>query len=127
MNQLAEFQIAHRNCSIEIDYSKNEMAIEAYKEIIRLNPNIAYAYYYLGQSYGPSLLSEAIEAYKEAIRIKPDYADAYFYLGLNFAFLHQYSEAIEAYKETIRIKPGNYEAYYFIGGFMENSVSTMKQ
>jgi len=91
-------------------------AIEAYKQAIRIMPDLAEAHSNLGVTYGKlGRYAEAIEAYKQAIRINPDYAKAHSNLGLAYAKLGRDSEAIEAYKQAIRINPDLADAHYGLG------------
>jgi tetratricopeptide (TPR) repeat protein len=78
------------------NYSK---AIEAYKQAIRINPNDAYTYYFLGSAYySLSLYKESIEAYKQAISINPDYIKPHFFLGISYHLIGDKSSALNEYK-----------------------------
>ena len=58
-------------------------AIAAFREAIRLKPDLASAHYNLGNALRvQGKLDEAIAAYREAIRLKPDLAEAHYNLGL---------------------------------------------
>jgi len=81
-------------------------AIEAYKQVVHINPNDANAYYNLSVTYkNLGLYKEAIEACKQAIRIDPNDAMNYYNLGKYYDHLGLYKDAIEAYKQAIRIDP----------------------
>jgi tetratricopeptide (TPR) repeat protein len=81
-------------------------AIEAYKQVILINPNDANAYYNLSVTYkNLGLYKDAIEARKQAIRIDPNDAMNYYNLGEYYDHLGLYKDAIEAYKQAIRIDP----------------------
>jgi len=82
-------------------------AIDAFKQAIRINPDLADAHLHLGTSYGQlgkekegnELLKQAARLYKQAIRINPDNADAHFSLGILHLFLHKdKGSALEEYK-----------------------------
>jgi len=94
-------------------------AIEAYKQVIRIdpnNPNNAFAYYSLGRDYALlGLYKDAIEAFKQAIRIYPEYVDAYNLLGVTYVQLDLYKDAIETYKQAIRIDPNNADSHNGLG------------
>lgn len=71
-------------------------AVDAYKQVIRLEPDDADAYFHMGEAYTElEQYPEAIEAYKEVIRLKPEYADAYNNLGVVYWFLNN-KEASES-------------------------------
>ena len=77
-------------------YSK---AIEAYKQVIRINPDNAYAHYNLGVAYANlGRYSEEIEAYKQAICFNSDYAYAHYGLGLAYLKIGDTGSALQEYK-----------------------------
>jgi tetratricopeptide (TPR) repeat protein len=77
----------------------NKEAIEAYKQTIRIKPDLAEAHNNLGVTYDNSgMYREALEAYNQAIRIKPDHANAHFGLGLTYLLLNDRSSALDEYK-----------------------------
>ena len=91
-------------------------ALEAYKQAIRIKPDLAEAHYNLGVAYRKlGMYKEAIKAYKQAIRIKPDDADAHYNLGVAYRKLGMNKEALEAYKQAIRIKPDDADAHLGLG------------
>jgi tetratricopeptide (TPR) repeat protein len=109
-------------------------AIEAIKQAIRIEPDLAEAHYDLGVAYGKlGRWQDAVEAYKQAIRIKPNYAEAHNNLGNVYPRLGRYQDAIEAYKQAIRIKPDLAEAHYNLGvaygklGRSQDAVESYKQ
>jgi len=81
-------------------------AIEAYKQVVHINPNNANAYYNLSVTYkNLDLYKEAIEARKQVIRIDPNDPFDYYNLGEYYDHLGLYKDAIEAYKQAIHIEP----------------------
>jgi tetratricopeptide (TPR) repeat protein len=91
-------------------------AIEAYKQAIRIKPDLAEAYNNLGAAYGNlGRHTEAVEACKQAIRIKPDDAEAHYNLGKAYGDLGKYAEAMESFKQAIRIKLDFAGAHYNLG------------
>jgi len=91
-------------------------AIEAYKQVIHIDPNDTFAYYSLGRDYALlGLYKDAIETFKQAIRINPEYVDAYNLLGVTYVQLDLYKDAIETYKQAIRIDPNNADSHNGLG------------
>ncbi len=107
------------------DYS---MAIEAFDEAIRLDPQDAIAYYNRGVAYNRiaqgvtgsgmvragsniSQYQSAIQDFDQAIRLNPQ-ADAYFNRGFAYRNLGQFERAIEEFDEALRLNPQHAEAYY---------------
>jgi tetratricopeptide (TPR) repeat protein len=80
--------------------------IEAYKQVIRITPDDAKAYYNLGGAYGNlGRWQDAIEAYKQAIRIKPDYTHAHLCLSSAYLEIGDKDSAQESRLEYIYRKP----------------------
>jgi len=101
------------------ELGRHQDAIEAYKQAIRIKPDLAnehYTHKNLGAAYSElGRWQDAIEAYKQVIRIKPDDAAAHYDLGVTYAELGRHQDAIEAYKQAIRIKPDFAEAHNNLG------------
>jgi len=88
-------------------------AIQAYEEVIRINPNAATAWYNKGTALvKQGKYDEAIKAYGEAIRLNPNYADAWNNKGHALGSLGKHDEAIKAYNEAIRLNPNLAKAWY---------------
>ena len=112
-------------------------AIEAYKQVIHIDPNNANAYYNLSVTYkNLGLYKDAIEARKQVIHIDPNNANAYYNLSVTYKNLGLYKDAIEAYKQAIRIDPdsGACTIFYFnLGyayyqlGFYKDAIEAYKQ
>jgi tetratricopeptide (TPR) repeat protein len=87
--------------------ARYEEAIRCYREAIKINPNLADAYYFMGYTY--SLLGkpfEGIELCDKAIECEPECAEAYVNKGFILGtILKKEEEAIKCYDEAIRINP----------------------
>jgi tetratricopeptide (TPR) repeat protein len=91
-------------------------AIEAYNQVIRINPEYREAWYNLGVEYGESgQPAKEIEAYQQAIRINPEYANAWCNLGATYGKSGQPAKAIEALQHAIRINPEDALIWYNLG------------
>jgi tetratricopeptide (TPR) repeat protein len=101
------------------DQGKYNEAIKAYNEAIRLNPNLAVAWYNKATILGRDLgkYDEAIKAYDEAIRLDPNYfaVAAWYNKGITLGIQGKYDEAIKCYEEAIRLDP-NLEAAWINKG-----------
>jgi len=94
----------------------HQEALQAYKQAIRLKPDLAVVHNNLGNAYDKlGLYQEALQAFKQAIRLEPDYAKAHNNLGVAYYKLGLYQEALQAYKQAIRLKPDYAEAHYNLG------------
>ena len=93
-----------------------EKAIQAYKNVISINPNYAYAYCNMGVVLkDQGKLDDAILVYKKAILIKPDYAEAHSNLGVVYRYQGRLDEAIIEFQKAILLKPDFDQAYNNIG------------
>ena len=105
--------------SIGICYEKlgaYTKAVEAYKQVISLDPDGAGVHSNLGFAYSQlGFYKDAIEAFKQAIRINPDDAKAYCNMGVAYDMHSLDKDAIEAWKQAIYIDPDYIDAYFKLG------------
>src|SRR6266403_2786325 len=95
---------------------KFEEAVKAFTQAIKLKPDHADAYSYLGDAYYElGDVKKAADAYKQAIRYKPDSAVIYEKLGTAYRGRGDYKKAIEAYNESIRLNPKAQLTHYNLG------------
>ena len=99
----------------------HQEAIDAYTQALRIRPDLAEAFYYLGLSYSAlQKYSDAIDAFKQAIRIKPHYLEALYNLGVACEDVGLHQEGIETFSQVLKLKPDCAEAYYGLGGAYTN-------
>lgn len=78
---------------------KDREAIKAFKDSIKLNPNIAETYYGLGFSnFRLGRFRDAADAFKRAINLAPRMAKAHYGLSLAYQELNNSSGVLEEYK-----------------------------
>lgn len=114
-----------------------EQAIEHYKAAVRIEPNWAGAWIFLGEAYEDvGHYHKAMEAYQEAVLIDPEElstcgglarvcqkvintdpenADAHLLLGNAYYNSNRPEEAVEAYKQAIEIDADMAQAHYKLG------------
>ncbi len=92
--------LAHSNLGNALHNSGDVWgAIAAYREAIRLRPDLAGAHSNLGNELLASGdVRGAIAAHREAIRLEPDYAPAHTNLGLALRRQGQYAESLAEYR-----------------------------
>jgi tetratricopeptide (TPR) repeat protein len=100
-------------------------AMEAFQRAIKLDPELAEAYFRLGLSYDAlEDKKEAEDAYKKAVESYKKYfaveendndAEAHYNLGQTYAALHLYSEAAREYRQATRLRPDDADIYYDLG------------
>lgn len=98
--------------SVEVEDGNLYVALERFRQAIRLNPGKDLYHYNLGHAF--SLLGEAenaIASYQEAIGINPRLADAFNNIGVILNRLHRNDEAIRHFDRALAIDPhcGNAE------------------
>ena len=102
---------------------QDEAAVEAFKQAISLDPDLAEAHFRLALSYeavdkaeeAEAEYKKAVETYKTYLDSNADDAEAHYNLGQTYANLHQYSDAIRQYREAIRLKDDDADIYYDLG------------
>ena len=99
-------------------------AVEALKEAVQLDPDLAEAHFRLALSYeavgGKQEESEAeykkaVAAYKKYLEQNPDDPEAHYALGQTYASLAQYSDAIREYRQATKRKEDDADIYYDLG------------
>jgi tetratricopeptide (TPR) repeat protein len=80
-----------------------ERAIEAFNQAIRLNPELADAYYNRGTAYGVlGRYQRAIEDFNQAIRLNPELANAHYNRGTAYGVLGRYGNAANDYNKYLQ-------------------------
>jgi hypothetical protein len=88
------------------ELGQNREAIEAYREALRLKPDIDIVWNNLGVCYKKmGRYQEAIEAFREALRLRPDDDKAWANLAVTYALSGNRNAALEALKELRRYDP----------------------
>ncbi len=100
--------------SVKIAYDKGDWdtAIKGWQDVIRVEPQAADAYYYIGEAYRfKGDAGSAMEAYQRALQVNPNFGPAY--VGLARARLMNDPNAnVESFlNEAIRLDPNFGEAY----------------
>lgn len=102
---------------------QDEEAVWAFREAVKIDPDLAEAHFRLGLGYeslgkteeAESEYKKAVEAYKKYFAENPDDAEARYALGQTYAGLGQYSEAIRQYREATKLKKDDPDIYYDLG------------
>ncbi|MDP6727821.1 MAG: tetratricopeptide repeat protein, partial [Gammaproteobacteria bacterium] len=109
-------------------------AIDCYKQMLRIKPDYAEAYYNMGVALkNKGNLEAAIDSYRQALKIKPDYADAFNNIGNIFKDKGDPEAAIDSYRQALKIKPDYASAYNNMGvalsdkGDLEAGIDSYKQ
>jgi Cytochrome c biogenesis factor len=88
-----------------------EKAVEAYKKIIKNNPNDDAAYFNLGRAYNKLNEDEDSEkTLRQAVKLKPDDTEYQTELGAILVKLAKYSDAVTALKKALDLDSENSQA-----------------
>ena len=125
----------HNICGASYAALKNhDAAIACHKQILRIKPENAEAFYNIGNSLkDKGDLELAIESYQKALKIKHDFTEAYNNLGNALQQKGDLKAAIKSYQKALKFKPDYVEFYNNIGnalyekGELESSIERYKQ
>jgi len=89
-----------------IEKRKYSEVRETCRKVLKLKPENAMAYHFLGKSYyNEGLYNEAFEYYTKHVKLKPESYGGYNNLGLSLAMQNRFDEAIENFSQSIHISP----------------------
>lgn len=117
-------------------FSKEELqqALSYFQEAMRINPNDANAYCFLGTTYYRLGDYQQAGGYlKEAFSRQPDDYQICGFLGCVFSQLGKYEEGIFYFQKTIQMKPDEADAYnglgiiYFNSGRNEEALTNLQK
>ena len=102
---------------------KDDEAVAAFHEAIKLDPELAEARFRLGLGYAAlgkheeaeAEYKKAVEVYKKYLAEHEDDSEAHYDLGQTYAGLGQYSDAIREYREATKLKDNDADMYYDLG------------
>ena len=91
-------------------------AIDAYRKVVELNPDLAQYWLELGLLYGKAgQVDKQIDSYRAAVRINPEYAGTWYRLAVVYRDAAQFANALQASLEVTRINPANLPALMIEG------------
>jgi tetratricopeptide (TPR) repeat protein len=93
---------------------RNPLAVQYYKNALRIQPNSTEAWYNLGKFYQDvEDWKQATDAYNTLLKIDPKYKNARYNLAvINLVGTKDYNKALEYFTEAIKADPTYIEAYY---------------
>lgn len=91
-------------------------ALALYREILAVDPNVAFIHFNAGNChYHLQNYEAALESFREAVRLKPDFLEAYTNLANTYGKLKRYDEAIPVIENAIRSHPANGPLFLSLG------------
>src|SRR5258706_3970761 len=102
---------------------QDEKAVETLQAAIKLDPELAEAYFRLGLAYvavgkdqeAEDAYKKATEKYKKYLEANGKDAEAHYNMGQAYAGLHLYSEAVREYRQATRLKNDDADMFYDLG------------
>ncbi len=92
-----------------------KLAIERFKAVLELKPDMAEAHMNLGFSYRMrGDVENQTHHFEEAARLEPDMPDVHHNLGLAYSDARMYSQAADEFRKAIEIKPSK-DSYFSLG------------
>jgi tetratricopeptide (TPR) repeat protein len=100
-------------------YDRNSQypeAIETYQKVVKLKPDMGYAYFKIGTAYDRlNQPAKAITAFKEAAKLMPKYAVIYNNMGVAYGNLGKFNEEVTSLKKAIKLRPRYSAAHFNLG------------
>lgn len=129
-----------------MDENQTELAIEAFRQAVTLDPDLAEGWFQLGIAYSlvemqaarsgeytepesnskegrkktnsEKAFEKAVEAYKKFLKTNPNDDVAHFNLGRTYAKLNKDEDALDAFKEAVKLKPDDTEYQTELGAVL---------
>ena len=129
-----------------LDENQTELAIQALKQAVKLNPDLAEAYFNLGIAYAlvdmqkeqngepieyannskdarsktksEAAFGKAVEAYKKWLAANPKDDVAHYNLGRTYAKLTKDEEAEDSFRQAVKLKPDDTEYQTELGAIL---------
>jgi serine protease Do len=90
-------------------------ALKAFRETVKLNPQHAGAFNYLGLTYKHlGLYDEAAKAYVQAIKLEPQNSVFLFNLGMLMYAAGSYAHAATAFEKAVQLKPEDADSHFML-------------
>ena len=114
--------VAHNNLGIVLfDQGRLDLAIDAYRRSIELDPSLAETHNNLGNALKDQGRSDlAIDCFERAVALRPGYAEAYSNMALALSDQGRLDPAIDAHRRAIELKPDMAEAHINLGSALKD-------
>jgi tetratricopeptide (TPR) repeat protein len=102
---------------------QDDKAVAAFQEAIKLDPEMAEAYFRLGLGYdalgretdAEAAYKKAVEKYKKYLTANGKEAEAHYNLGQAYTGLHLYEEAVKEYRQATHLKDDDSDMFFDLG------------
>ncbi|MFL6207301.1 MAG: tetratricopeptide repeat protein [Pyrinomonadaceae bacterium] len=105
-----------------------DKAVDAYRQAIKLTPNLAAAHLGLGNVYNNmGRAADAVEPLKLAVRLDPDNASAHLNLSIAYVNLRHGEEALSEAQEAKRLSPNDPRVHNQLGIVLSSSFGRLEE
>jgi Flp pilus assembly protein TadD len=116
LQQILETALGHQQAG------RMAQAVEAYRQLLKLNPNIPEVCNNLGIALASQRkFGEAIDAYRQALALRPRYFEVLNNLGATLQKLGRHDEAISVYREALQLNPNTAALHNNLGNALQES------
>ena len=116
ITQKASIERLLRNGASFHDEGKIDKAIDAFNEVLEINPESSEAHYNLGNAYADKeMFDEAIAMYKKAVENDSEFVDAYLNLSTLYLDMDLTDEAIALCRKAIDTNPNDAFLCFYLG------------
>lgn len=124
----------NRRANTALIFKRNQQAVEAYREMLAVDPRNEFALLMIGNLLADSgEHAKAVVELKRLTQLNPNHADAWFNLGFLHDKTDQAIEAERCFRRAVELKPSLDRAWYGLGlvlireGRLEEAVDALKQ
>jgi len=101
---------------LHLRLGNHDLALEAFREEVRLAPEEALGHFGLGMAYHDlKRYAESVAALQASVRMSPNFFPTRVYLGMALYSTGRFAESVAACKAAIRLRPDEALAYYYLG------------
>jgi len=94
----------------------SDLALEEYRETLKINPQNYEAFNALGRIYYKNKeYDKALNQFNSAVRIKPDFVNGFFNIAMTEQKLNKKQNSINNFKKAISLDPNYFAAYANLG------------
>ncbi len=106
----------NRRANAALIFKRNQQAIEAYREMVAIDPGNQFALLMIGNLLAESGdHAKAVDVLKRLTALNPEHADGWFNLGFLLDKTDQLAEAERCFRRAVELKPSLDRAWYGLG------------
>jgi len=112
----SDYESLFEKAIMSADEGEYQKAIDSFKKVIEMKPDLFEAWHYLGTVYDEmGEYEEALINMKKALELNNDYIDAWIDISFVYIRMENFLEALDCLKKALELDEFNYEIWYDIG------------